>query len=182
MSTLQQQARWSCQPNGSCSSCCSKTVVEVLVMTTIQVDIASEYGMMFLYDSKVRPAFPTEAGTSPVSWTSTCLAFSVLIYVDGNAKIRLCDSPGDQSFTERFRGIIECPSKAIFALRSQRIRLCIRSAYGDACSCLASGLRGSQSRYRGVRRSEHAAVLSLRYVGNGPLGRTDPSGRTPLGQ
>jgi len=27
-----------------------------------------------------------------------------------------------------------------------------------------------------------AAVLSLRYVGNGPLGRTDPSGRTPLGQ
>jgi hypothetical protein len=117
VSTLQQQSRWSCQPNGSCfscsSSCCSKTVVEVLVMTTIQVDIASEYGMMFLYDSKVRPTFPTEAGTSPVSWTSTCLAFSVLIYVDGNAKIRLCDSPGDQSFTERFRGIIECPSKAI---------------------------------------------------------------------
>ena len=68
---------------------------------------------MFLYDSKEKPSFPTEAGRNPVTWTSTCLAFSVLIYVDGDARVVLSDRPSEQSGKEYFSGKIECPSKAL---------------------------------------------------------------------
>lgn len=68
---------------------------------------------MFLYDSKVRPAFPVGAGNEPVMYTSTCLAFSVLIYVDGDAKIVLCDRAVDSSRKEYFSGEIECSSKSL---------------------------------------------------------------------
>lgn len=82
-------------------------------MTKIDVNLSSEYGVMFLHDSKVRPAFPAEAGKDPVMWTSTCLAFSVLIYVDGDAKIVLCEGSDEGCGAEYFTGEIECPSKAI---------------------------------------------------------------------
>ena len=82
-------------------------------MTTIDVKISSEYGIMFLYDSKDRPAFPAEAGKVPVMWTSTCLAFSVLSYVDGDARIILCGSPPQQHDAEYFSGKIECASKSL---------------------------------------------------------------------
>ena len=82
-------------------------------MTRIETDISSEYGIMFLYDSKISPNFPAEAGKDPVMWTSTCLAFSVLIYVDGDAKIILSDNSDSQCGTEYFSGEIECPSNAI---------------------------------------------------------------------
>lgn len=82
-------------------------------MTRIDVTLSSEYGIMFLYDSKVRPTFPAEAGKQPVMSTSTCLAFSVLIYVDGDARIALCSAPDERHDTEYFAGVIECPSKAI---------------------------------------------------------------------
>ena len=68
---------------------------------------------MFLYDSKAKPSFPAEAGKEPVMWTSTCLAFSVLIYVDGDAKIILSQASDVQLGAEYFVGGIECPSKAI---------------------------------------------------------------------
>ena len=82
-------------------------------MTRIEVNISSEYGIMFLYDSKAKPTFPAEAGKEPVMWTSTCLAFSVLIYVDGDAKITLSQDSDVQFGAEYFVGEIECPSKAI---------------------------------------------------------------------
>ena len=84
-----------------------------MVMTKLEVDISSEYGIMFLYDSNVHPIFPAEAGKEPVIWTSTCLAFSVLIYVDGDAKVILSDCRDVQCGAEYFTGEIECPSKAI---------------------------------------------------------------------
>jgi hypothetical protein len=82
-------------------------------MMKIEVNLSSEYGIMFLYDSKAKPTFPVEAGKNPVMWTSTCLAFSVLIYVDGDAKIILCEAPNEQTCKEYFTGEIECPSKSI---------------------------------------------------------------------
>ncbi len=82
-------------------------------MTEIEVTLSSEYGIMFLYDAKVKPKFPAEAGKRPVMWTSTCLAFSVLSYVDGDARITLCTASDEQHGTEYFVGEIECPSKAI---------------------------------------------------------------------
>ena len=82
-------------------------------MTKIDVNLSSEYGIMFLYDSKVRPVFPVEAGKDPVMWTTTCLAFSVLIYVDGDASITLCDSLDESCGAVYFAGKIECPSKAL---------------------------------------------------------------------
>lgn len=68
---------------------------------------------MFLYDSVNKPKFPAESGKDPVMWTSTCLAFNVLIYVDGDAKITLCDGSDVECSTEYFAGEIECPSKSI---------------------------------------------------------------------
>lgn len=82
-------------------------------MTKIDVSLSSEYGIMFLYDSKTKPTLPTEAGREPVMWTSTCLAFSVLIYVDGDARITLGDGSDVKCGIEYFTGEIECPSKAI---------------------------------------------------------------------
>ena len=82
-------------------------------MTKIEVNLASEYGIMFLYDSKVKPIFPPEAGTEPITRTSSCLAFSVLVYVDGDAKITLTSSSEEASGKEYFTGRIECPSKSL---------------------------------------------------------------------
>lgn len=82
-------------------------------MTKIEVNISSEYGIMFLYDSKIKPTFPAEAGRDPVMSTSTCIAFSVLIYVDGDAKIILSQGSDEQCGAEYFVGEIECPSRAI---------------------------------------------------------------------
>lgn len=82
-------------------------------MTKIEVTLSSEYGIMFLFDSKVRPKFPAESGKEPVMWTSTCLSFRVLIYVDGDAKITLCDDSEETNCTEYFTGEIECPSKVL---------------------------------------------------------------------
>lgn len=82
-------------------------------MTKIETIISSEYGIMFLYDSKKEPIFPTEVGKDPVMWTSTCLAFSVLIYVDGDARIILTGDQIKDFGIEYFTGKIECPSKSI---------------------------------------------------------------------
>jgi len=82
-------------------------------MTRIEVNISSEYGIMFLYDSKAKPTFPDEAGKESVMWTSTCLAFSVLIYVDGDAKITISQDSDVRFGAEYFVGEIECPSKGI---------------------------------------------------------------------
>ena len=82
-------------------------------MTKIEVNLPSEYGIMFLYDSEVNPTFPVNAGSEPITHTSTCLAFSVLIYVDGDAKIVLCNSAADISMKEYFAGEIECASKSL---------------------------------------------------------------------
>ena len=82
-------------------------------MTKIDLNLSSEYGIMFLYDSRVKPEFPPEAGKDPVMSTSTCLAFSVLIYVDGDASITLRDAAGDPFGIEYFAGDIECPSGSI---------------------------------------------------------------------
>lgn len=90
-------------------------------MANIEVNLSSEYGIMFLYDSKVQPIFPNEAGEKAVAWTSTCLAFSVLIYVDGDAKIILGENLGEQSYPEYFSGEIACPSKSISLFDSNGI-------------------------------------------------------------
>ncbi len=82
-------------------------------MIKIDVNISSEYGIMFLYDSKERPVFPTEAGRLPVMWTSTCLAFSVLSYVDGDARVVLSGSATEPLGTEYFSGKIDCASKSL---------------------------------------------------------------------
>ena len=68
---------------------------------------------MFLHDAKAEPVFPVEAGKRPVMHTTTCLAFCVLHYVDGQAKVILCDSPTDQHLEEYFSGKLECSSKSL---------------------------------------------------------------------
>ena len=88
-------------------------MVADLVMTKIEINLSSEYGIMFLHDSKVKPILPAEPGKSPVSHTPTCLVFSVLTYVDGDACIVLRDSPGEVTYKEYFSGRIECVSRSI---------------------------------------------------------------------
>lgn len=82
-------------------------------MMKIEVTLSSEYGIMFLYDAQVTPTFPAEVGKDPVMWTPTCLAFSVLSYVDGHTKITLRDNVGEHEYIEYFDGELQCPSKAI---------------------------------------------------------------------
>lgn len=96
-------------------------MMAVLVMTKIDINLSSEYGIMFLYDSKIRPTFPAEAGKNPVSHTPTCLAFSVLTYVDGDARIILCNKPGEIVYEEYFNGQIECVSKSVSLFDSSGI-------------------------------------------------------------
>jgi hypothetical protein len=78
----------------------------------IEVNLSSEYGIMFLYDSEVYPTFPEEAGKDPVMYTSTCIAFNVLSYIDGDVKIVIShDRVILTTNQEYFAGKIECPSK-----------------------------------------------------------------------
>ncbi len=82
-------------------------------MINIEVNISAEYGIMFLHDSKVEPVIPANAGAEPIMHTSTCLAFNVLIYVDGDAKIILRSDAAEGSLREYFSGKIDCPSKSL---------------------------------------------------------------------
>jgi len=82
-------------------------------MTKIEIILSAEYGIMFLYDSTIKPTIPADAGKEPVMQTSSCLAFNVLIYVDGDAKIIMSADATEHSFNEYFSGEIECPSKSI---------------------------------------------------------------------
>lgn len=80
----------------------------------IDVSVSSEYGIMFLYDSYSKPTFPSDAGRDPVTATSSCLAFSVLSYVDGDARVCITQKRSDMNALHRcFAGIINCPGKAI---------------------------------------------------------------------
>jgi hypothetical protein len=82
-------------------------------MTSIETHLASEYGIMFLHDSTSAPVFPVDVGEEPVTSTSTCLAFSVLSYVDGDAKIILCGTSLEGVGEIFFEGKLQCPSKSI---------------------------------------------------------------------
>lgn len=82
-------------------------------MTRIELNLSSEYGVMFLHDAAVTPSAPKDAGTKPVTWTSSCLAFNILIHVDGDAKVILSDGSDGHSWKEYFSGKINCPSKAL---------------------------------------------------------------------
>lgn len=82
-------------------------------MLKIEVNFDSEYGVMFLHDSNIEPLIPKDIGTAPITKTSTCLAFSVLNYVDGSAKVIICDSPTDSALEHYFQGEIECDSKSL---------------------------------------------------------------------
>jgi hypothetical protein len=81
-------------------------------MTKIEVTTPSEYGIMFLYDSRAKPTIPDDAGERAVTYSATCLAFSVLVYVDGDARVVLCDNT-DSPYREYFRGEIDCPNKIL---------------------------------------------------------------------
>jgi hypothetical protein len=82
-------------------------------MTRIEVNLSSEYGIMFVYDPKSAVTIPPEAGVEAVMSTPTCVAFSVLSYVDGDAKVVLCESPDDARCIEYFSGKLACPSNSL---------------------------------------------------------------------
>lgn len=88
-------------------------MVEDLVMTKIEVVLSAEYGIMFLHDSKETPKIPSNAGEVAVTYTATCVAFTVLGHVDGDARIALCDGDYVSSLNEYFYGEILCPSKSL---------------------------------------------------------------------
>jgi hypothetical protein len=81
-------------------------------MTKVEITTPSEYGVMFLYDSIAKPQIPNDAGEKLVTHTCNCVAFRVLIYVDGDAKVVLCDKT-DSDYREYFSGDICCPSKTL---------------------------------------------------------------------
>jgi hypothetical protein len=130
--------------------------VEVLEMTKIEIKIASEYGIMFLYDSNIRPEFPLNAGEKGITATDTCIAFSVLSYVDGDANVVLADD--DAEFTissEAFNGSLLCPTKAVslfdsngrgiatLPLTSESVQISIRMSEDtnpDRVECLIGGV------------------------------------------
>jgi hypothetical protein len=87
--------------------------VEALVMTKIEVTLSAEYGIMFIHDSKEAPVVPSNAGELPVTSTTTCVAFTVLGYVDGDAKIILACGEHKSDYQECFAGEIVCPSKSL---------------------------------------------------------------------
>lgn len=82
-------------------------------MTKIELTLSAEYGIMFIHDAKETPIVPSNAGELPVTYTTTCLAFTVLSYVDGDAKITLCIDTSESSLSEYFAGEIACPSKSL---------------------------------------------------------------------
>jgi hypothetical protein len=80
----------------------------------IELDLSSEYGIMFLHDQVIEPTLPEKAGRDPVMCTMDCLVFNVLSYVDGDAKIIMSDNKeGLSNYPEYFAGPISCPSGAI---------------------------------------------------------------------
>ncbi len=82
-------------------------------MTKIEVNLSAEYGIMFLHDGRVRPKIPPNAGKGSITYTSTCVAFCVLHYVDGDAQIVLADGDYESEYHEYFSGEIACPSKSL---------------------------------------------------------------------
>lgn len=82
-------------------------------MTKIEVTLSAEHGIMFIHDSKEAAVVPRNAGELPITFTTTCVAFTVLGYVDGDAKIVLCDRTSNPSLEEYFSGNISCPSKSL---------------------------------------------------------------------
>jgi hypothetical protein len=113
---VQQCSGWASQSNASSPaiSAAVKALVEVLVMIEIELNVSSEYGLMYFYDGKLHPNFPENAGTAGVTHTDSCVAFTVLGYVDGDAKVILTNRvpSGDDGFVV-FEGRITCPSKAL---------------------------------------------------------------------
>ncbi|MDQ0249991.1 ferredoxin [Sphingomonas kyeonggiensis] len=125
-------------------------------MTKIDVKIASEYGIMFLYDASIRPYFPSNAGEQCVTYTDTCIAFSVLSYVDGDANVVLMEDESDITIgNEVFYGELLCPSKALslfdtdgrgivtLPLKKESARISIRMSEDenpDLVECLIEGI------------------------------------------
>lgn len=82
-------------------------------MTRIDVNLSSEHGFMLLSDSKTTPVFNLETAKGPFVWTPDLLAFSVRLYVDGDAKVIVRDDLDFGCHPEHFSGLIECPSKSL---------------------------------------------------------------------
>lgn len=80
----------------------------------VEISLASEYGIMFLHDMNAEPDIPKDAGRAGLSYTNNCIAFSVLTYVDGDAKIRLFGPENDHTIDDVFfGGRIICPSQTL---------------------------------------------------------------------
>lgn len=83
-------------------------------MLKIELVISSEYGVMFLYDGRRPPQIPETVGVTNVAVTESCIAFTVLGYVDGDARISISNNAADaDAGCEIFKGAIFCPSKIL---------------------------------------------------------------------
>lgn len=83
-------------------------------MTKIVIQMASEYGIMLLYDSGFKPELPSGIGVSSASWNDRCIVFAVMSYVDGDATVTISDGANDNKLEVlSFSGKIICESRSI---------------------------------------------------------------------
>jgi hypothetical protein len=58
----------------------------------IQIQVALEHGVMFLYDPYGAVDIPPDTGASPITLTKNCVCFQVRPFVDGEAHVTLSNS------------------------------------------------------------------------------------------
>lgn len=76
-------------------------------MSKFQMQIATEYPILFLSDASPRVTYPDNTGQFFATATADCLCFYVLSYVDGASLVTVTDEECEAEGKEMFSGFIE---------------------------------------------------------------------------
>jgi hypothetical protein len=79
----------------------------------IRVQTSLEHGILFLFDPYGKTEIPSDTGLEKITFTSNCVAFHTLHYVDGEADIVISDIPFGNSDRCDYSGRITCESQKI---------------------------------------------------------------------
>lgn len=88
-------------------------MVENLVMYKAIIEITSEYGVMFLHDSKEEPKLIEFIERTPISSDGLSLMFRVQIYVDGESNISISEMGSTSVDGEALEFTIRAESRSV---------------------------------------------------------------------
>ena len=76
-------------------------------MSKFQMQIETEYPILFLADASPKVTYPDNTGRSFATATADCLCFYVLSHVDGASLVTVTDEECEAGGKEMFSGFIE---------------------------------------------------------------------------